>query len=330
MIDETLYVIAVISNPVRYQSRIRLYKQFKHHMEQSANVKLITVETAFGERAFEVTSSEDPYQVQLRTYVEIWNKENMINIGIRQLYRVAPDWKYLAWIDADVHFTRPDWAIETIHQLQHHMIVQLFSTALDMTNDHQVMQTHRSFAWCWSENKFEPDLGSVVSGPYGENITPSKFYWHPGYAWAARRECIEALHTYSSGPLLDYPCIIGASDHHMALSILGLSERSAPKGIHQNYLKAVKIWEKNALLFIKKDIGYVSGTLTHYWHGKKSDRKYWQRWDILKNNDFDPETDITRDHQGLMVLEVNDERQRRLRDHLRGYFRDRNEDSIDL
>lgn len=329
MINETLYVIAVVSNPMRYNSRIKLYKQFKQHIEHSTNVKMITVEIAFGERPFEVTSNDNPYNIQLRTYDELWHKENMINIGIKHLYKLDPDWKYVAWIDADIHFSRPDWALETVHQLQHYMVVQLFSTALDMSNDHHIVNTHRSFAWCWSENKFEPDLGSIVAGPYGQNILPSKYYWHPGYAWAARRECIELLHTYSSGPLIDYPCIIGAGDHHMALSLIGLADRSFPSGLHHNYIKAIKLWQKKAE-FIKKDVGYINCTITHYWHGKKADRKYWQRWDILVNNEFNPETDLTRDPQGLMVLVVEEERQRRLRDHLRGYFRARNEDSIDL
>jgi hypothetical protein len=138
------------------------------------------------------------------------------------------------------------------------------------------------------------------------------------------------MFTYTGGPLIDYPCVIGAGDHHMILAIIGHAEKSVPEGIHANYTKAIEQWQKSMLDFTKKDIGFVDGSILHHWHGKKANRRYWQRWDILKNNDFNPETDIRRDHQGLMVLVVKDERQRRLRDHLRNYFIERNEDSIDL
>jgi len=36
------------------------------------------------------------------------------------------DWKYGAWWDADFHFTRHDWALEAIHQLQLYDFVQCF------------------------------------------------------------------------------------------------------------------------------------------------------------------------------------------------------------
>lgn len=62
--------------------------------------------------------------LQLRTSHEIWLKENSLNLGFA---RLPPDWKYAAWIDADVTFARPDWACETVHQLQHNPVVQMWS-----------------------------------------------------------------------------------------------------------------------------------------------------------------------------------------------------------
>jgi hypothetical protein len=331
MKNKTLFVISVISNTARYQSRVKLFKQFEQHMKDSPHVHLITVEMCFGDRPYEVTEANNPNHVQLKSYDELWHKENMINIGIKQLYKIAPDWEYVAWIDADIHFPRHDWALETMHKLQHFMVLQLFSSAVDLGPKHEVLQVHKGFVWCWQENRFEPDLGGIISNnPYNKKDLPAKYYWHPGYAWAARREAMEALRTHSTGPLIDFPCIIGAGDHHMALAMIGLAERSVPTGLHPNYLKAVLQWQKNALDFVKKDIGYLDCTILHYWHGKKAERRYWQRWDILKNNEYDPETDIRRDNSSMMSLVVQDERQRRLRDHLRHYFQERNEDSIDM
>jgi len=94
---DKLHVIAVVSNPVRYASRYALYKKFKEHMELQPLVVLHTCEVAFGRRPFEIPDAE----LKLRTYDEIWHKENMINL---MMQRLPAGWKYVAWIDADVEF----------------------------------------------------------------------------------------------------------------------------------------------------------------------------------------------------------------------------------
>ena len=79
------------------------------------------------------------------------------------------------------------------------------------------------------------------------------------------------------------------------------------------------------------NIGAVDGTLLHYWHGKKRLRGYNSREDILIEHAFDPRIDLHRDWQGLWQLaDAGTARSLALRDKFRGYFRSRNEDSIDL
>jgi hypothetical protein len=34
--------------------------------------------------------------------------------------RLPNDWKYVAWVDADVNFTNPHWVRVTVQQLQHY------------------------------------------------------------------------------------------------------------------------------------------------------------------------------------------------------------------
>ena len=194
------YVVAVISNPVRYKSRYTLYKKFEAEMK-AANANLMTVEIAFGSRPFEVTEAGNPMNLQLRTWDEIWHKENMINLGIR---RLPSDWEYVAWIDADVSFIRPDWITETVHQLQHYQVVQMFQNAIDLGPRGEALDTHNSFGWCWLNGK-----------ALQVNWKPYMIYPHTGFAWAARREAIDHL-----GGLID-TAILGAADHHMAWSLIG-------------------------------------------------------------------------------------------------------------
>lgn len=307
------YVVAVVSNPVRYKSRWSLFKQFQQEMHD-AGANLLVVESAFGSRPHEVTDSSDPFHVQLRTNHELWHKENMINLGIQHLAKLAPDFKYVAWVDGDVTFTAKNWIDETIQQLQHYQVVQMWQNALDLGPDGRVIHTHESFGFSYSQ-------GKAISTGWSKYYT----YAHPGFAWAATRD---ALNT-TGGVLDSKPAILGSADHHMAWSMIGKGANTYPKTIQETYKKMIHAWEDRAA-GLKRNVGYVPGTILHHWHGKKKDRQYTSRWDILTNNKFDPETDLKRDVQGLYQLVVETPRQIKLRDDIRAYMRARNEDSSDL
>lgn len=305
---DLLHIIAVVSNPIRYASRYALYDKFAAHVRSQPLARLHTVELAFGRRPFEIPDAE----LRLRTYDEIWHKENMINLMIQ---RLPPDWKYVAWVDADIEFQRKDWVVETMQQLQHHHVVQMFQTALDLGPEGEAMGTHNGFAWSYASGKPRPqkDLYSGYSYPH----------WHPGFAWAARREAIDYL-----GGLYDVS-ILGSSDHLMAWSLIG--ENMIPSTMTKSYIKSLQDWQDRAERLITRDIGFVPGTVVHFFHGKKRDRRYQSRWKILSDYRFDPFLDLKRDSQGLYQLDVDGSpRMNGFRDALRDYFRSRNEDSIDV
>jgi hypothetical protein len=311
--DDTLHVIAVISNPVMYATRYRLAEQFIQHMAEFPEVRLTVVEHAFGDRHFEVIDRSSETHVRVRGSHEIWLKENLVNIGLRHL---PPNWRYVSWVDADVRFLNPDWARETLHALQHYAVVQPFEGAVDMGPHNNVFDSYSSFAKEFVNGS--PPTILARSGYY--SMYGKKPYAHPGYAWAARREFINNV-----GGLLDF-AIVGAGDHHMALSMVGQAAASIPeKDIHSRYVARVLEWERCALK-ANMNIGYVRGTIAHHWHGPKARRQYWKRWDILTENGFNPDTDLAYDAQGLLLLTNTNPR---LRDALRAYFRQRNEDSRD-
>jgi len=298
-----LYVITVITNPCRYSSRYNLYKNFEKMVKDAGGI-LLTVEAAFGNRPHVITEPNNPWHVQLRTDSEIWHKENLINIGIS---RLPQDWEYVAWVDADVTFARPDWVNETLNQLQHYHVVQMFSIAHDMSPNHVPFQRHRGFMYCYM-NCFKKDCGNYVT-------------WHPGFAWAARRSAINHL-----GGLVDF-AILGAADRHMAHGLIGRMKETIHKKLCSAYAQDLLLWEARAEKYILRNVGYVEGLLLHHWHGKKRDRRYAERWNILVDNGYDPRLDLKRDWQ--MMWQLTD-RNIKLRDGIRAYFRGRNEDSIDL
>ncbi len=294
-----LDVIAVVSNPVQYYSRYRLFEEFCERMRAEPLVRLTTVELQQRARPF-ITSA----QIKLRSKDEIWYKENMINIAVKHL---PPDWEYVAWIDADILFLNKNWARDTIEQLQIYSVVQLWTHAIDLGPNGEILQVHTGFMYQYVNKQ-------PFSSKYGN-------YWHPGYAWACRRSAYNYM-----GGLMEFP-ILGAADHHMALAFIGAGPRGIPKGIHQNYLTKISTFEKRCEKDIKRNVGYVRGSIAHYFHGDKKNRKYYARWSILIRNNYDPITDVHYDEQGLMQL--NPEKTQ-LRDEIREYFRGRNEDSIDI
>ncbi len=305
-----LHVITVISNPVRYASRYRLYKDFAERVA-CAGATLYTVELALGDRPFEVTTAGNPFHIQLRAFDELWHKENMINLAIQ---RLPLDWEYVAWVDADILFNRPDWVEETVQQLQHYMVIQMFSKVVDLDPEFNIIKHHNGFIWAYFQNGYICNKDDKYR-KYG--------LWHPGFAWAARREAIDMV-----GGLIDIG-ILGSGDRHMADALVGQVELSIPMHVNarvtKGYMEQLMCWQDRAKE-IRKDLGYMTGTISHFWHGKKKDRRYNERWKILSDNAYDPEFDIKKDWQGLYQLAGN---KPMLRDQIRSYFRARNEDSID-
>lgn len=314
-VHHPLYVITPIFNSARFRSRWKLYENFAKHIEDSGAI-LYTVEVSFGNRDFSVTNSNNPKHIQLTTREEIWLKENMINIGIS---RLPSDWKYVAWIDGDIQFSRNDWVGETIQKLQHYHIIQMFSHAVDLSPNFEPILNHEGFVYCYLNNI--PNTPNTPTYYYNQISSSKKITWHTGWAWAARRSAINYL-----GGLIDF-APLGAADHHMARCLIGQAKESIHPAMHKEYIEKVLDWQYKAEKYIKRNIGYMDGLILHYWHGKKADRKYWDRWKILTNNQFRPSIHLKRDWQNLWQLEGDNIK---LRDQIRAYFFQRNEDSIDL
>lgn len=312
-----LHVITMISNPVRFSSRYRLWEEFNERMRR-CGVSLWTAELQLGARPFAITDPTNPRHIQLRGRDELWAKENCLNVLARHL---PDDWEYVAWVDADVEFVgwkHPgDWAMEAIDMLQVYQVIQLWQTATDLGPTGEALQTFQSFMSRYiAEGAMHPET------VYHE--------WHPGFAWACTREAWEAM-----GGLFDVG-VAGAGDRHMALALVGQAALSYHKDAPEPYRRAVLDWERRQLPSIRMDVGFMKGHLIHYWHGKKKDRRYWDRWEILNETDFNPGVDLVPNYQGIYELsrrgikEEDFARSVRLRDLLRHYFRVRNEDSIDL
>src|SRR5882672_110009 len=200
-----LHVVTAYSNPMRWKSRPRLFKRFQEHMLDSG-VQLHVAELAHGNRPWEISEGPEHSRFvdyrQLRCKTLLWHKENMLNIVIRQ--NVPKSARGIAWLDGDILFEKPDWALETLHALEQHPVIQPWSDAIDLGPCGEVVKHHKSFASQWMSG--EP-MGNVMGGKYT--------FAHPGYGWAATPEFL-----ITTGGLIER-AILGAADHHMALAIIG-------------------------------------------------------------------------------------------------------------
>jgi hypothetical protein len=272
-----------------------------------SGVRLTVVECAYGDHPHEFADNPHVTHIPVRARSLLWIKENLLNIG---LGRLPQDWRYAAWIDADVTFRKPCWASETVHALQQYDLVQPWSDCYDVGPHDDHLQVHRSF--CRLAHEGAPILASGYDG---------HAFAHPGYAWAATRRALTLL-----GGLIE-TAALGAGDHHMALALLGRVRESVPGGISDGYIRPLQRWQARAQQHIAGNIGYVPGSIEHDWHGSKAKRAYADRWDILTRNGFDPETDLIRNTWGVQELSGNKPRLRLDIDH---YFRARDEDSNSL
>lgn len=311
---ETLYVVAVVSNPERYASRYRLAQSFIARMEATPGVKLVVVEHQTGDRPHMVTDAMNPWHLQLRGDEKqtLWIKEAMVNAGIRHLTKLVPGWRCVLWCDADVEFTRPGWVAEVMAEFDHSKVLQPWSDAVDLGPQHEVLATYKSMLSCYRKGIPSIDKGEKVG--YGA-------YWHTGYAWGIRRDAWDAL-----GGLLDW-CIMGSGDHHMGWAMIGQVHKTVPGNVTAGYRALLFAWQARAERAIEGQLGYVNGAILHHWHGKKVQRGYQSRWAYLLNNKYDPITDIIYDDAGIPKLAGN---KPKLQHDLRHYLQSRNEDSIDL
>ena len=292
--QDPLYIILPYFNFCGFKKRRELFIDFVNRYKE---LKLVVVE-ALGPA--ELGNLPVWKHIKFSTDSKVWLKENLINMGVKALPR---DWKYMAWIDADIEFLNKNWVRDTIDQLQSAEVVQLWRSAVNLGPEGETIKVDKSFAYMF--------VGS------GTKWTPTDKYgfWHSGYAWA----CTRKAHDLTGG-LIDW-AILGSGDRHMAMCLAGLGMESAPGNIHENYKILLKLYESRVKTF---KVSWVDGTIIHYWHGAFADRRYRERWDILTKNNFDPFEDIGFIDNGLVQLSTKG---KRFEKFLEEYFVGRKEDS---
>lgn len=299
-IEKKLHVIVVISNPCLYARRYQLFNQFVNRMGEEDNVELYVVELAYNDQNFIVTKSNNPKHLQIRTKTPLWHKENMVNLGVK--YLLPKNYKAFAWIDADIEFDSNTWALDTLKILNGYKdVVQLFSHAVDMDKDETTLKMFNSFGYSYAKNKQYSNKGVD--------------YWHPGFAWAMTRKAYEKI-----GKLYDAG-ILGSGDNIMAFSFINKSNHYVNHKYSDDYNNSMlKFQEKSKSL----RLGYVPGVIRHYYHGKKKNRNYVERTEVLAKYQYSPIQDIRYDKVGIII--PTNHFSEEFKEDIMNYFLERKED----
>jgi hypothetical protein len=299
-IEDKLHVIAVLSNPCNYARRYILAREFISRMEMEENVILYIVELTYGAQNYYVTEPKNKKHLRLNGDIPLWHKENMINIGVSKL--LPPSWKAFAWIDMDIEFQNPYWALDTLKVLNGFRdIVQVFSHCIDMNKMGDAMSIFPSFGYQHSKQK--------VYGGNGINM------WHPGFGWAITRKAYERI-----GGLYEVS-ILGAGDNNMAHSIIGNGVNTLNIATTDDYKDSLTNFQKYAS---QMRLGYIPGIISHYYHGSKKNRQYNERWKILVTHVYSPCIHITKNKDGLLI--PSEHCPKGLLTDIMNYFSERNED----
>lgn len=307
-IEDKLNVIICCSNPCQYASRYKLAHEFiKRIQDNEENVNLYIVELAYHlpdqePQKFYITEENNPRHLQIiSNNSPLWHKENLLNIGIKKL--LPENWQSVAWIDADIEFDNPYWVDDTLKLLNTYDIVQLFSHALDMDPCEKTMSIFSSFGYQYTYKR------EHVHGGNPNN------QWHPGYGWAMNRKTYDKMEG-----LFEYG-ILGSGDYHMAMSWLGIVEKTFKENLSLGYKNAILNYQNKCKDFL---IGYVPGMIRHHFHGYKKKRFYNERWQILIKHDYDPYIHLTKNDIGLLIPSKNCSKI--LTNDIMNYFISREED----
>ena len=293
--QDVLYVVLPYFNYCGFKRRQELFIKFVHEIQNVKGIRIVVSELLGSAPLPKLPVWK---HIKNRSDTPVWMKEKLINVGIKML---PDDWKYVAWIDADITFLNPDWVQDTVEALQTNDIVQMFRTAVNLGPNNEAIKIDKGFGY------MHADSGT----PY---IKTDKYgHWHPGYAWACTRKAFRVM----GSSLLDW-AILGSGDRHMAMAWIGRVLDSCPGNIHMSYKVMLMEYQYKCQNF---KVSYVPGTILHHWHGRFEDRKYKERWNVLVQHAFNPIEDIT------MSLRLTPSGKRMEKD-LKDYFEGRREDSV--
>jgi hypothetical protein len=289
---EGLWAITSYFNPMRYRRRLSNFRLFRKHL----NIPLLVVELAYGEE-FELHEQDAEVLIQLRGGAVLWQKERLLNVALSALPESC---LRLAWLDCDIILGNAEWAHIANSLLDRFSIIQLFKRVHFLSPQwtpgenpaSHVEFTRPSLAFSLVSGVPAAEcIGHLFDGPIATPGFASAVA--PGIAWAARRELLKQHGFFDA-------CILGNGD----CAIICAAARCFGEFMARYYMnEQQQLWYLGwAVPFSEsmqtENIGFLDADIFHLWHGDIRHRAYRARYEGLQPFQFDPFTDIRKDHDG--------------------------------
>lgn len=246
-----------------------------------SGIPLVTIEASLGTARCVLEPGEGV--VLVRAAASLWQKERLINLA---LPHVPARCTKVAWIDADVLFENPRWAVEASARLNEAAVVQLAERIIRLPQD-ATEYSGTGDVWETFAAVNARDPNALLLGDFG-------VHGHTGFAWAARREVLETAGLYDV-------CVTGGADHVMAHAFCGdwdspcLDRMLGPASAWRRHARD---WASRVYPLVKARIGFVEGAALHLWHGPIASRQHMRRYRPLWAVEFDPERHLELDKDG--------------------------------
>jgi len=252
--NRPLFVDGVNGFYKEYELHYIRFKEFVERMEKDEpDIVLYIVEMAYGNSPFVVTDETNPRHLQLRTRVPLWHRENMINLAVNRL--LPPDWKAFAWVDGDIEFDSPTWAIDALKLLNgHYDIIQLYSN-LNFLLEEVVNERPKNFYY---SDKVSISHKIAKNYQYDQSKLAENC-WSCGNAIACTREfynlgiCLNPTLPYGLSDLLTF-CFFNDTMFDYILARYPEKE-------------AILLDQKMKIKINRIKLGYVPGTIIHHFYG---------------------------------------------------------------
>ena len=303
-----LGIVTSYFNPCGFEGRAANFERFVEPI-RAAGIPLVIVEASF---PGDVPLRAEHQSMRIAARDLMWQKERLLDLGTGWLPASCTK---VAWLDADVLFEDPKWAVATSELLENVVVVQPFASAVRLSRG---ALTPRP-----ADDVFESFGSMFVNRP--EELAHGKYdlHGHTGFAWAARRDMVARHGLYDA-------CIGGSADHMMAHAFAGdLQSRCITRmvGHGGRHLAHFRRWARRLHAEVLGRLSFTPGRLLHLWHGTIENRRYAQRNKELQAFGFDPSIDIRISDTGSWEWASD---RPELHEWARRYFDQRREDDDSL
>lgn len=292
-----MIAITAFFAPPKQKIRKKNFQVFKKNL----GIPLIVVEwSPVGH--FHIGKDQCDHLIQLTSGDNLWQKEALLNIGIRKAQELGYD--KIAVLDADIVFFDPIWYEKVSEALDVYEAIQCFREVHYVARNEEIEFLSRHEIVLEPTHAIAPSLASISAADQ-KKIFATSFHdnrpmrylgtnilGNPGLATAFNLK-ESSVYFYDAN-------IVGGGDLVMFSAAMGLlTELFEAQPFSDGHVKDILSWAKENPLS-NCGMGYCDLSVAHLWHADAKNRNYQSRHDILLSNNYSPGRDIVHDASGLL------------------------------